>query len=67
MKLLACLRALLAPAADQPLVILGPGGDFTEHVVVRDGRLTRERPIEDRDQRGIPQRHTMQEGDERRP
>ena len=50
MKLLATLRSLLAPAG-APLVVLGPGGDFTEHVFERDGRLTVERPA----------CHTMQE------
>ena len=50
MKLLATLRSLLAPAG-APLVVLGPGGDFTEHVFERAGRLTVERPA----------CHTMQE------
>ena len=50
MKLLASLRSLLAPAGI-PLVVLGPGGDFTEHVFERAGRLTVERPVA----------HTMQE------
>jgi len=50
MKLLASIRSLLAPA-DEPLVILGPGGDFTEHLVDRDGRLAIEAPAD----------HSMQE------
>ena len=37
--------------AGAPLVVLGPGGDFTEHVFERAGRLTVERPA----------CHTMQE------
>ena len=43
MKLLASIRSLLAPS-DDPLVILGPGGDFVDHVVERDGRLAVEAP-----------------------
>ena len=46
MKLLATIRSLLAPATDDcPLVVLGPGGDFTEHVVARDGALVTVSPV----------------------
>ncbi|MFM9181859.1 MAG: hypothetical protein ACKOV8_11560, partial [Phycisphaerales bacterium] len=41
MKLLASLRSLLAPV-DQPLALLGPGGDFVDALVERNGRRIRE-------------------------
>ena len=37
MKLLASLRSLLAPV-DQPLALIGPGGDFVDALVERNGR-----------------------------
>jgi hypothetical protein len=55
MKLLANLRSLLAPSTE-PLVVLGPGGDFTEHLVERDGVLRLERP-----DRAEVLDHTLQE------